>query len=129
VPGEGRLAGDRPFPSGEKLGKEEMEGTRTRTKEEVRDALRELLDPEYPISLVDLGLIRGIEVKGSRAEIKLTYTCMGCPAMDMIQDDIRDRTLEMDGIDEVDIEVVWETWSRKDITPLGKKQLKRVGVV
>jgi metal-sulfur cluster biosynthetic enzyme len=54
---------------------------------------------------------------------------MGCPAMDMIQDDVRDRLLEMEGIDEVDIEVVWPTWSRKDITPLGKKQLKGVGVV
>jgi metal-sulfur cluster biosynthetic enzyme len=99
------------------------------TAEDVRDALREVYDPEYPISLVDLGLIRGIEVEGSKAEVKLTYTCMGCPAMDMIQDDIRARILEMDGIDEVDIEVVWETWSRKDITPLGRKQLKGVGVV
>ena len=99
------------------------------TEEEVRDALREVLDPEYPISLVDLGLIRGIKVEGSKADIKLTYTCMGCPAMDMIQEDVRDRLLEMEGIDEVDIEVVWETWSRKDITPLGKKQLKQVGVV
>ena len=106
-----------------------MESTQTRTDEEVRDALREVFDPEYPISLVDLGLIRGVEVKGSRAEIKLTYTCMGCPAMDMIQDDVRDRLLGMEGIDEVDIEVVWPTWSRKDITPLGKKQLKGVGVV
>jgi metal-sulfur cluster biosynthetic enzyme len=99
------------------------------TAEDVRDALREVYDPEYPISLVDLGLIRGIEVEGSKAEVKLTYTCMGCPAMDMIQDDVRARILEMDGIDEVDIEVVWETWSRKDITPLGRKQLKGVGVV
>jgi metal-sulfur cluster biosynthetic enzyme len=99
------------------------------TAEEVRDALREVFDPEYPISLVDLGLIRGVEVEGSKAKIKLTYTCMGCPAMDMIQDDVRDRLLEMDGIDEVAIEVVWETWSRKDITPLGRKQLKDVGVV
>jgi metal-sulfur cluster biosynthetic enzyme len=106
-----------------------METTQIRTEEEVRDALREVLDPEYPISLVDLGLIRGIEVDGSEAHIKLTYTCMGCPAMDMIQDDVRDRLLEMEGIDEVDIEVVWPTWSRKDITPLGKKQLKDVGVV
>ena len=104
-----------------------MEGTRT--KEEVRDALREVLDPEYPISLVDLGLIRGIEVHGSRANIKLTYTCMGCPAMDMIQDDVRERILQMEGIDEVEIEVVWPTWSRKDITLLGRKQLKDVGVV
>jgi metal-sulfur cluster biosynthetic enzyme len=99
------------------------------TVEEARDALREVLDPEYPISLVDLGLIRGIEVDGAVARIKLTYTCMGCPAMDMIQDDVRERLLEMDGIDGVDVEVVWETWSRKDITPLGRKQLKQVGVV
>jgi metal-sulfur cluster biosynthetic enzyme len=97
--------------------------------EEARDALREVFDPEYPISLVDLGLIRGVEVEGSTAKIKLTYTCMGCPAMDMIQDDVRDRLLEMEGIDEVEIEVVWETWSRKNITPLGRKQLKDVGVV
>ena len=95
-----------------------------RTAEEARDALREVLDPEYPVSLVDLGLIRGIEVDGSVARIKLTYTCMGCPAMDMIQDDIRDRLLQMDGI-----EVVWDSWSRKDITELGKKKLRAVGVV
>jgi metal-sulfur cluster biosynthetic enzyme len=100
-----------------------------RTAEEARDALREVLDPEYPVSLVDLGLIRGIEVDGSMARIKLTYTCMGCPAMDMIQDDIRDRLLQMDGIDEVDIEVVWDSWSRKDITELGEKKLRAVGVV
>src|SRR5919202_6714852 len=101
-----------------------MHTTQTRTGEEVRDALREVLDPEYPISLVDLGLIRGIEVRGCRANIKLTYTCLGCPAMDMIQDDVRDRILKMDGIDEVEIEVVWPTWSRNDITPFGRKELK-----
>ena len=106
-----------------------METRQIKTKEEVRDALGEVLDPEYPISLVDLGLIRGIEVSGSRANIKLTYTCMGCPAMDMIQDDVRERILEMEGINEVEIEVVWPTWSKNDITPLGRKQLKDVGVV
>ena len=106
-----------------------METRQIKTKEEVRDALGEVLDPEYPISLVDLGLIRGIEVSGSRVHIKLTYTCMGCPAMDMIQDDVRERILEMEGINEVEIEVVWPTWSKNDITPLGRKQLKDVGVV
>ena len=106
-----------------------MDATQTRTEDEIRDALREVLDPEYPVSLVDLGLIRGIEVDGSKAHIKLTYTCMGCPAMDMIQDDVRERLLEMSGVEEVDIEVVWPTWSKRDITPLGRKQLKEVGVV
>lgn len=99
------------------------------TNEEVRDALREMLDPEYPISLVDLGLIRGIEVDGATVRIELTYTCMGCPAMDMIQEDIRERLLRMEGVDAVDIEVVWDSWSKKDITPLGRKRLREVGVV
>lgn len=97
--------------------------------EEVREALKEVLDPEYPISLVDLGLIRGIEVVGSTARIKLTYTCMGCPATDMIQDDIRDRLLRMDEIGEVEIEEVWDSWSRKNISKKGLIQLRNVGVV
>ncbi len=97
--------------------------------EKVREALKEVLDPEYPISLVDLGLIRGIEVDGCTARIKLTYTCMGCPATDMIQDDIRDRLLQMEGIEEVEIEEVWDSWSRKNISEKGLIQLQKVGVV
>ncbi len=99
------------------------------TVEEVKEALKEVLDPEYPVSLVDLGLIRGIEVDGCTARIKLTYTCMGCPATDMIQDDIRDRLLQMEGIEEVEIEEVWDSWSRKNISKKGLIQLQKVGVV
>jgi metal-sulfur cluster biosynthetic enzyme len=99
------------------------------TAEEVWEALKEVLDPEYPISLVDLGLIRGVEVDGSTARIKLTYTCMGCPATDMIQDDIRDRLLQMEGIEEVEIEEVWDSWSRENISKKGLVQLQNVGVV
>lgn len=97
--------------------------------ERVREALKEVLDPEYPISLVDLGLIRGVEVEGSTARIKLTYTCMGCPATDMIQDDIRERLLRMEGIEEVEIEEVWDSWSRENISKKGLIQLQKVGVV
>jgi metal-sulfur cluster biosynthetic enzyme len=99
------------------------------TAEEVQEALKEVLDPEYPISLVDLGLIRGVEVDGCTAKVKLTYTCMGCPATDMIQDDIRDRLLQMEGIEEVEIEEVWDSWSRKNISKKGLIQLQKVGVV
>jgi metal-sulfur cluster biosynthetic enzyme len=99
------------------------------TAAEVRKALKEVLDPEYPISLVDLGLIRGVEVDGSTARIKLTYTCMGCPATDMIQDDIRERLLRMEGIEEVEIEEVWDSWSRENISKKGLIQLQNVGVV
>jgi metal-sulfur cluster biosynthetic enzyme len=99
------------------------------TVEAIREALGEVLDPEYPISLVDLGLIRGIAVEGATVQIKLTYTCMGCPAQEMIQDDVRERLLRLPGVERVEIEVVWEPWSRRDITPDGLIRLRAVGVV
>jgi metal-sulfur cluster biosynthetic enzyme len=92
-------------------------------------ALKDVLDPEYPISLVDLGLIRAAELEGTTARIKLTYTCMGCPAMDMIQDDIRERLLQIEQVEHVEIEVVWDGWSRKDISQAGLISLRAAGVV
>ncbi|HKC74411.1 MAG TPA: metal-sulfur cluster assembly factor [Chloroflexota bacterium] len=101
----------------------------TRTPQELTEALQDVLDPEYPISVVDLGLIRGVSVEGRAARIKLTYTCMGCPAMEMIQDDVRERLLQVEGIDRVDIEVVWDQWTRRDISQRGLIQLRGVGVI
>ena len=58
-------------------------------------ALREVEDPEIPVSLVDMGLIVSLDyvADAQTAKLKITYTAMGCPAMDMIQDDIRARLL------------------------------------
>jgi metal-sulfur cluster biosynthetic enzyme len=95
----------------------------------VRAALREVLDPEYPVSIVDLGLIRGVEVSGSRVRVRMTYTSMGCPCMEMIQDDIRERLRALPGVERVDIEIVWEPWTREHISAEGLKQLRGVGVV
>ena len=95
----------------------------------VRAALREVLDPEYPVSIVDLGLIRGVEVSGSTVRVRMTYTSMGCPCMDMIQDDVRERLRALPGVERVEIEVVWEPWTREHISAEGLKQLRGVGVV
>jgi metal-sulfur cluster biosynthetic enzyme len=78
-------------------------------------ALREVEDPEIPVSVVGLGLI--VSLSWSEAEravdIELTFTAMGCPAMDFIQDDIRERLLAEPDVDEVRIEVVWDpVWTR-----------------
>jgi metal-sulfur cluster biosynthetic enzyme len=54
---------------------------------------------------------------------------MGCPAMEMIQDDVRERLLQVEGIDRVDIEVVWDQWTRRDISQRGLIQLRTVGVI
>jgi metal-sulfur cluster biosynthetic enzyme len=96
--------------------------------EDVLAALREVLDPEYPVSIVDLGLIRGVEVEGTTVRVRLTYTSMGCPCMEMIHDDVRDRLLRLEGVERVEIETVWEPWTRHHITEEGWRRLRAVGV-
>jgi metal-sulfur cluster biosynthetic enzyme len=100
----------------------------TATAADVREALAEVLDPEYPISIVDLGLVRGVSVDGSTAHVKITYTSLGCPCTELIQDDIRDRLLRVAGVEEVEIEEVFEPWTRRDISSQGLKVLQESGI-
>ena len=93
------------------------------------DALREVEDPELPISLVDMGLIVGIQREGGHVRIVLTYTMMGCPAMDMIEEDVRARLAAIPGVESVDIQVVWEpAWTKERLTSEGRHALLLSGV-
>jgi len=100
----------------------------TPTAEAVREALHDVLDPEFPISVIDLGLIRGVEVEGGVVRIRLTFTSLGCPCSDLIRDDIRDRVMQLPGVEGVEIEEVFGLWSREDISAAGLKTLKVIGV-
>jgi metal-sulfur cluster biosynthetic enzyme len=91
-------------------------------------ALDEVNDPEYPISVVAMGLIRGVEVEGATVTVRLTYTTLGCPCVEMIQEDIRARLLDLDGVERVDIEEVFEPWSRADISAEGVARLASLGM-
>ncbi len=92
-------------------------------------ALREVLDPEIPISLVDLGLVYGIEVVASRATVSLTYTATACPCMEFIREDVRDRLLSEPWLDEVEIAETWDPpWTRERITDEGRHALRAIGV-
>jgi metal-sulfur cluster biosynthetic enzyme len=95
---------------------------------EVQAALGDVLDPEYPISIVDLGLVRGVSVDGTTAHVKITYTSLGCPCTDLIQGDIRERLLQVEGVETVEIEEVFEPWTRRDISLKGLKLLQESGV-
>lgn len=98
-------------------------------EEIVRDALREVEDPEFPVSIVDLGLIRGIRIEGSTVEIRLTYTSFACPCTHMIKEDVENRLLEVPGLENVIITEVFEKWSRENISPEGRQLLSAVAVV
>lgn len=94
-------------------------------------ALYDVADPEFPISIVDLGLVYGVEAdEGSgRVTVRLTFTATACPCMQFIEWDVRERLLEEPGIDEVVVEVVWDPpWTTERISDRGRKALALAGV-
>lgn len=97
--------------------------------ERLWDALRQVMDPEVPVSLVDLGLIYDVRHKDGCVEVDVSFTATACPAMGFIQEDIRERLLAEPGVDEVVTEVVWEpVWTPQRISAVGRKQLEEFGI-
>ncbi|HZR43669.1 MAG TPA: metal-sulfur cluster assembly factor [Ktedonobacteraceae bacterium] len=93
------------------------------------DALREITDPELPISIVDMGLIVDLKQHAGTVDLKLTFTAMGCPAMDFIMDDIRERLLQEPGVQHVNIEIVWDpVWTKARLTEEGIEIMRTWGV-
>jgi metal-sulfur cluster biosynthetic enzyme len=92
-------------------------------------ALREVEDPEIPVSLVDMGLIVSVAYEDRVAKLEITYTAMGCPAMEMIQDDIRARLLREPEVDRVDIEVVWDpVWTGRRLSRSARETMRELGL-
>jgi len=98
-------------------------------KAAILKALMDVSDPEFPISIVDMGLIVDAWRAGYTAHVKLTFTAMGCPAMDMIMDDARRRLLREPGIRDVDIEIVWHPiWTSERLSEEGRLALNSFGI-
>jgi metal-sulfur cluster biosynthetic enzyme len=95
-------------------------------------ALQDVEDPEIPISVVGMGLIVSVAYGPAQrsVDLELTFTAMGCPAMDFIQEDIRDRLLAEPDVDAVRIEVVWDpVWTRSRIREDARARMRTLGLV
>ena len=98
------------------------------TADDVRAALAEVQDPELPVGIVDLGLVRSVTVDGGTVRVGITFTSIACPCTDMLIDDIQARLRQLDGVTEVEVEEVFEAWSRDDLTEEGRLALLALGV-
>jgi metal-sulfur cluster biosynthetic enzyme len=78
------------------------------SKEEVLEALRQVEDPELGMDVVDLGLVYEVELEGSKAKVLYSLTSMGCPAGQLIAQDMDRVTREVPGIEEVDLELTFD---------------------
>jgi ring-1,2-phenylacetyl-CoA epoxidase subunit PaaD len=97
------------------------------TAERIWDALAEIPDPEIPVvSLVDLGVVRDVTVDGDRVHIEFTPTFLGCPALEVMRDQMTEAVRELGA--EPDVEVVLDdSWSTDRITPEGRRKLRESG--
>jgi metal-sulfur cluster biosynthetic enzyme len=101
----------------------------TGIEREIWDALYEIEDPEMPVSIVDLGLIYGVEVDGREATVHMTLTYTGCPAREFLTRDVREATASVEGIDAAEVDLVWSPpWSVDLVTEAGRESLREFGV-
>ena len=98
------------------------------TVDDVWAALAEIPDPEIPvISLVDLGVIKGVEVDDGNVRIEFTPTFLGCPALEPMQRAMEAKVDELGARAEVRV-VLDDSWSTDKITPVGREKLRVAGL-
>ena len=97
------------------------------TAERVWEALAEIPDPEIPtISLVELGVVRDVAVEDDRVRVEFTPTFLGCPALEVMRDQMAESIRALGG--EPDVKVILDdSWSTDRITPEGREKLRRSG--
>jgi ring-1,2-phenylacetyl-CoA epoxidase subunit PaaD len=96
----------------------------------VWDALARVLDPEIPaVSVVDMGMIARVDVEGAHAHVVFLPTFTGCPAISIIEDDIRAGVAAVDGIESVSVEASFSPpWTSGRITEDGRRKLQEFGL-
>ena len=97
--------------------------------ENVRDSLKKCMDPEVPLSIVDMGLIYGIDVtENNDVNIKMTMTTKGCPLHETMVDDVKRYAKKVSGVNNVDVEIVWDPpWTMDKMSDEAKAKMKTMG--
>ena len=97
--------------------------------EHVRDSLKKCMDPEVPLSIVDMGLIYGIDVtEDNDVNIKMTMTTKGCPLHETMVDDVKRYAKKVSGVKNVDVEIVWDPpWTMDKMSDEAKAMMKTMG--
>jgi metal-sulfur cluster biosynthetic enzyme len=93
------------------------------TKAQVLEALKEVYDPEFPVSVVDLGLIYDVKIAKDRVSVIMTLTNPGCPMSAVITQMVREKVESLKGVKEADIDLVFEPrWTPERMSDEAKKK-------
>ena len=93
-------------------------------KNKIIDEIRTIYDPEIPVNIYELGLIYDIEVSGKKAKIKMTLTTPNCPVAESLPKEVKESAMQVEEIDEVDLELVWDPpWNKDMMSDAAKLEL------
>ena len=97
--------------------------------EQIKNSLKQCMDPEVPLSIVDMGLIYGINVnENNDVDIKMTMTTQGCPLHETMVDDVKRYTKKVSGVNNVNVEIVWDPpWTMDKMSDDAKAMMKKMG--
>jgi len=97
--------------------------------EQIKNSLKQCMDPEVPLSIVDMGLIYGIDVtENNDVNIKMTMTTKGCPLHDTMVDDVTRYANKVPGVNNVQVDIVWDPpWSMDKMSDEAKAKMKGFG--
>ena len=93
-------------------------------KDKIIIELKKIYDPELPVNIYELGLIYDIQVNDNKAMIKMTLTSPNCPVAESLPKDVKDSAMQVEEIEEVDLELVWDPpWNKDMMSDAAKLEL------
>ncbi len=94
-------------------------------KEKVITEIKKIYDPEIPVNIYELGLIYDISIKKDKnVSVKMTLTTPNCPVAESLPKEVKDSIMEINGVDKVDLDLVWEPpWDKSMMSEAAKLEL------
>lgn len=112
------IAEDRAIPLSVATGVEPAHTPAVVSEDQVKLALRRVKDPDLNLNILDLGLVYGIEVKGSKVKVDMTLTSPGCPSGPEIMTNAQEEIKTLPGVDDVEVNLVWTPfWTPEKMEP------------
>jgi len=93
-------------------------------KEKVIDEIKKIYDPEIPVNIYELGLIYDVTINEKNVKVKMTLTTPNCPVAESLPKEVKESIMEIDGVDKVDLDLVWEPpWDKSMMSESAKLEL------
>ena len=94
-------------------------------KNQIIDEIKKIYDPEIPVNIYELGLIYDIKVENKNtAKVKMTLTSPNCPVAESLPKEVKDSLMQVEGIDKVDLDLVWDPpWDKTMMSESAKLEL------